>query len=393
MSIPKTNKALVYKDNDDKMRFSQRKKQKKTDCVCVDVREALLHLRGKTSLQERNRSTDSDEKEEDNESFNDSDVVETEDEEEKIEEESEIEVDETEEETEEEEEKSMNMDESFTKKNDKKPQIQLESCKQDTVFSVGSEVSVWWKDGKDWDGKVLDILLNENAVVVGFEEPYDGIEFTEVFCIDGGSIAPKGQLHLLRRLGRLERQVFEKRSRELTALWRQRVKMKNRCDDNRDTTTTNKTKRRRLIVDSTNKASTSSSEITSAADEYWGALGEDFQWYDRLDLWSSTRQILGKTAHLGYFRDAANAIKVTSEVNRRISSWSYETLLTARYQLFDAHNHFARKHGNIVVGMCTFRDNALDFSTHLASNVYYRHERARLHQRRSTICLCRRTTS
>ena len=77
MSIPKTNKALVYKDNDDKMQFSQRKKQKKTDCVCVDVREALLHLRGKTSLQEINSSTDSDEKEDDNESFNDSDVVET----------------------------------------------------------------------------------------------------------------------------------------------------------------------------------------------------------------------------------------------------------------------------------------------------------------------------
>ena len=234
IGVPKTNKALMYKHSEEVV-FNQRKKQKKMDCVRVNVR-ALLRLRDKNmSLQDRNRSTDSDEKEEE-----DTEVESEEEEEENIEEEEEEEVeeetDEIEEDTDEEEETPMNLDESFTKKNDKKPDIKLESMKQDTIFSVGSEVSVWWKDGKDWDGKVIDILLNENAVVVGFEEPYDTLEFTEVFCVDGGSIAPKGQLHLLRRLGRVERQVFEKRSRELTALWRERVKMK-RHKDSDDTNT------------------------------------------------------------------------------------------------------------------------------------------------------------
>ena len=124
-----------------------------------------------------------------------------------------------------------------------------------------------------------------------------------------------------------------------------------RHKDSDDTTTSSKMKRRRLIMDKTTTTTTTTTTTsTAAADEYWGVLGEDFQWYDRLDLWSSTRQILGQTAHLGYFRDAENASKVTTEVNRRLLHWSYEMLLTARYQLFDAHNHFARNHGGIVVG-------------------------------------------
>ena len=36
----------------------------------------------------------------------------------------------------------MNLDESFTKKNDKKLDIKLESMKQDTIFSVGSKSCV-----------------------------------------------------------------------------------------------------------------------------------------------------------------------------------------------------------------------------------------------------------
>ena len=122
-----------------------------------------------------------------------------------------------------------------------------------------------------------------------------------------------------------------------------------RHKDSDDTNTSSKTKRRRLIMDKTTTTTTTTT-TSAVANEYWGALGDDFQWYDRLDLWSSTRRILGKTAHIGYFSDAENASKVTTEVIRRLSHWSYETLLTARYQLFDAHNHFARNHGGIVVG-------------------------------------------
>jgi hypothetical protein len=374
--IPKRSKALVYgddengddeEDDDDDDCVSPLKKKKKSDCVRVDVR-AILRLQ---SLQKRSRSTDSEEEDE-----VDTDGDETSEEE--------VDEEETEEETEDEEEakqkesstnqkertpraasssstdddeyimtkdQEIDIDESFTTKKTKAPNVKVEALLQDTEFSIGSEVSVWWKDGKAWDGKVVDIILNENAVVVGFPAPYDTLDYMEVYCIDGGSIAPKGQLHTLRRLRRLERQVFETRSRELTHLWLQRNEY-GKISSSSSTAMRNAKKSKKMLFSktTTTTTTTTSTKNTTAANEYWGLLGEDFQWYDRLSLWSCTLNILGKPAHLGYFREIQSASKVIIEVNRRVSNWTYKNLLTARYQLFDAHNHFARRHGGIIVG-------------------------------------------
>eukprot|EP00940_MAST-03C_sp_MAST-3C-sp2_P000661 g661.t1 len=93
------------------------------------------------------------------------------------------------------------------------------SERQRMSFFVGMAVSVWWRDGQKWGGTIHEIIHDEKAVVVQFDAPYGDLNFAEVYHVDSGVIAPKGDLYCAIRVGRVERRKFEEKRAVLTKRW------------------------------------------------------------------------------------------------------------------------------------------------------------------------------